>query len=129
MCSCLVLLLCLTLPVVAQVRNESAPPKHVSMEEENARAQTRWMYKNLSLEAEQYEQVNEINLTYAYKFDSIEKLKSKAAKTSAKNRIKQTKEARIKAVLTPDQYLQYVAHKEKQASQKKSPFSGSYLGQ
>lgn len=127
-CICLLIL---TSPgsVIAQIRTEpKAAPVKVSVEVEKAREQTKWMYRNLTLNTDQYEAVNEINLTYAYKFDSIEKLKSKSAKSDAKLKIRSDKEARIKSVLTPEQFTQFVAHKEKQTSQKKSPFSGTYFG-
>lgn len=115
--------------VIAQIRTEpKVTPVKVSVEVEKAREQTKWMYRNLTLNTDQYEAVNEINLTYAYKFDSIEKLKSKAAQNDAKVKIRTDKEARIKSVLSPEQFTQFIAHKEKQTSQKKSPFSGTYFG-
>ncbi len=128
-CSSVFLLLFMTLATsYAQVRTEPKPPKRTSIEEEKAREQTRWMYKNLTLGTDQYDKVNEINLTYAFQCDSLDRVKSKGAREEGRNKIKQNKEAQIKAVLTPDQFKQYVAHKEKQVSQKKSPFSGSYFG-
>ncbi len=128
-CLCAFLLLFITVATsYAQVRTEPKPPKRTSLEEEKAREQTRWMYKNLTLGSDQYEKVNEINLTYAFQYDSLDAIRSKAAREDGKLKIKQNKEAQIKAVLTPDQYKQYVVHKEKQVSQKKSPFSGTYFG-
>jgi hypothetical protein len=123
----LFMLLCIA-PVFSQIRVEPKPPKKASVEEEKAREQTRWMYKNLTLEAEQYEKINEINLTYAFQSDSLDNVRSKAARNDGKAKIKLVKEEQIKSVLTPEQYKLYVAHKEKQTSQKKSPFSGTYFG-
>jgi hypothetical protein len=125
----LVMLLFVSFPTVfSQIRTEPKPPKKTSIEEEKARVQTRWMYKNLTLGPDQYEKINEINLTYAYQSDSIDSIKNKAKRTDSKEKIKLVKDTKIKEVLTPEQYKQYVAHKEKQTSQKKSPFSGTYFG-
>ncbi len=128
-CLCIALVMLLSnSTVLAQIRVEPKPAKKASVEEEKAREQTRWMYKNLTLEAEQYEKINEINLTYAFQSDSLDNVRSKAARNDGKAKIKLVKEEQIKAVLTPEQYKLYVAHKEKQTSQKKSPFSGTYFG-
>ncbi len=114
--------------VFAQIRIEPKPPVKRSVEVEKAREQTRWMYKNLSLEPDQYEKVSATNLLYAYKSDSVEKIKSKDLKTQSLKILKESKEDQMKKILTEQQYKQYIAHKEKQTSQKKSPFTGTYLG-
>ncbi len=129
---CFIMLLSSSLVAVAQVRNEPGEKKATirrSVEEEKAREQTRWMYKNLSLETSQYEKINAINLAYAYKSDSLDKVKDKVAKKDGKLKIKQNKEEEIKKTLTEEQYKQFTAHREKQTFQKKSPFTGTYLGQ
>lgn len=128
-CVCMFFLLFIFFNITAQIRTEPKPPKKVSLEEERAREQTRWMYRNLSLEPDQYEKVNEVNLTYAFKADSLDKVRDKALRNDGKAKIKQSKEVQIKTILSPDQYKQYAAHKDKQTAQKKSPFSGTYLGQ
>ncbi len=120
---------CFSLPVVAQVRLEPKPPVKRSVEEEKAREQTRWMYKNLSLETAQYEKINAINLSFAFKSDSLDRIKNKVVRAEEKTKIKQAKEEQIKKTLTEEQYKQFTAHREKQTSQKKSPFTGTYLGQ
>ncbi len=124
-----IILLCFTFPAVGQVRIEPKPPVKRSVEEEKAREQTRWMYKNLSLESDQYEKINNINLSYAFKSDSLDHIKNKLVRTEGKLKIKQSKEEQIKKTLTEEQYKQFTAHREKQTSQKKSPFTGTYLGQ
>jgi len=113
----------------SQIRGEPdpAPVAHKpTTEEEKAREQTRWMHKNLDLELDQFMQVNNINLTYARKLDSLEKLTDKKIRNDYRQQLKAQKEQEIKTVLTPDQYKQYVAHKEKQVTLKKSPFAGTY---
>ena len=128
-CCCIALLLFLCqVPLSAQIRTEPRTIKRTSVEEEKAREQTRWMYKNLTLAPDQYDKVNEINLTYAFQADSLDHIKSKAVREDGKVKIRQTKDTQIKTVLSPEQYKQYVAHKEKQTAQKKSPFSGTYFG-
>ena len=125
----IVLLLVFSGPVHAQIRMEPAPPpKKVTSEEEKARQQTRWMNKNLDLQLEQYMKVNSINLTYAYRLDSLDRVAgNKHANVEYKAKMKETKEAELKNVLTADQYKQYQEHKEKPAVVKKSPFAaGSY---
>ena len=112
----------------AQVRVEPKPAPKRSVENEKAREQTRWMYKNLSLNTEQYEKVNDINLLYAHKCDSIDKISSTALKNGYKQQLKKEKENQLKLALTEQQFAQYSLHKDKQTSQKKSPFTGTYLG-
>ncbi len=115
--------------VVAQVRKEPlGKPMRRTVEEEKAREQTRWMFKNLSLDLDQYDKVNAINLQYAAKFDSVDKIKSPNLKTEATTKLKKSKEEEIKKVLTEQQFKQYIAHRAKQSTQKKSPFTGTYLG-
>ena len=126
--SIILLLLVTAFTSFSQVRTEPKPPRRTSIEEEKAREQTRWMYKNLTLDVEQYEKINEINLTYAFQSDSLDGVRSKPSREDGKRKIKQSKDSQIKSVLNPEQYKQYVAHKEKQTAQKKSPFSGTYFG-
>ena len=108
------------------MRKEPPVKVKVSVEEDKAREQTRWMYKNLNLAADQYEKVNEINLTYAFKIDSVEKLKLNNLKKDARNKLKLAKEARLREVLTPEQYNLFLKHKNIEQKQTKSPFSGPY---
>ena len=122
----IVLLFAVSLQVSAQIRMEPPPPpKKVTTEEEKARQQSRWMNKNLDLELEQYMKVNNINLTYARRLDSLNKLPGKGRGDYAV-KMKTTKEAELKAVLTPDQYKIYIEHREKPTTQKKSPFLSTY---
>ena len=113
----------------SQIRGEPDPVNVThkpTTEEEKAREQTRWMHRNLELELEQFMQVNNINLTYAHKLDSLDKLADRKLKSEYRQQLKAKKDQEIKMVLTPEQYKQYIAHKEKQVTLKKSPFAGTY---
>ena len=127
-CIAICLVLITSFPIFLQAQVAPAPSKvrKSSVEDEKAREQTRWMYKNLSLERDQYEKVNVANLYYAKKLDSLEKLKDKALKNTYKQKVKQERDAAIKGVLTSEQYKQYLLHKDKQTAPHKSPFTGTY---
>ena len=125
--SAILFMLTVSLQSFAQIRMEPPPPpKKITSEEEKARQQTRWMNKNLDLELEQYMKVNNINLTYAKKIDSLEKHADKRAKGDYMAKLKASKEADLRQILTPEQYKMYIAHKEKPTTQKKSPFASDY---
>ena len=113
-------------PLQAQFKIEHKLAKKISPEEEKAKDQTRWMYKNLSLDYDQYQKVNALNLAYAHNCDSIDAIKDKLPKNELKSKMRAERDALIKKTLTEQQFRQYILHKDKQSTQKKSPFTGDY---
>ena len=109
----------------AQVRMEPVPPRKISVEEEKAREQTRWMNKNLLLDVDQYEQVSYINLSFVHKFDSVEKIKDARQRVDGQKALKQKKETLFKTILTEKQFKDFLEHKEKHVDTRNSPFTGN----
>ena len=105
--------------VVAQVRRDVEKMKPF---ETKAMDETRWMMKNLSLNADQYDRAKLINFQYARRVDSIEHVHNKLVIDKIKKQIKSEKESQFRSILSDEQYSQYTAHREINTSKKKSPF-------
>ncbi len=110
--------------VFSQVRLEKENDKP-RMCEEKAKDETRWMTKNLYLNADQYDRVESLNLYYSCLLESINQLSDKGLVSKRKLELIKNKDAEFKAILSEEQYQQYKDHKEKKVEQKKSPFSGN----
>lgn len=92
--------------------------KYISAEESRAREQNKWMLQNLSLEPDQYEEASMINLQYARRCDSIEKVDKNLSK-ELRPSLKHAKDSAMQSILTPAQYKQYTTYKQKQVFRRK----------
>ena len=108
--------------VFSQVRLEKITEKP-KLCEEKAKDETRWMTRNLYLNADQYDKVQTINLYYTCLMVSLNNLSDKSLLSKKKAELLKNKDAEFKAVLSQQQFEQYKNHKEKKIEQKSSPFS------
>lgn len=108
--------------VFSQVRveKENEKPK---LCEEKAKDETRWMTRNLYLNADQYDKVQTINLYYTCLMISLNNLSDKSLINKKKAELLKNKDAEFRAVLSQQQFEQYKTHKEKKIELKSSPFS------
>jgi|GEM_PF-1487086 len=77
------------------------PKKEMPTAEERASKQTEMMKTKMGLTDDQAKKVADINLKFAKKMDEMKKMMEKA---------KSAKDADMQAVLTPEQYKQYIIH-------------------
>lgn len=75
------------------------PKKEMPTAEERAGKHTEMMTKKMGLTDDQTKKVGDINLKFAKKMDEMKKMMEKA---------KSAKDAEMQAVLTPEQYKQYI---------------------
>ena len=108
--------------VFSQVRLEKVTEKPKQCEEK-AKDETRWMTRNLYLNADQYDKVQTINLYYTCLMVSLNNLSDKSLINKKKAELLKSKDAEFKAVLSQQQFEQYKNHKDKKIEQKSSPFS------
>jgi len=119
----IVILLIQPVFVFSQVRLEKEAEKP-RMCEEKAKDETRWMTKNLYLNANQYDKIQTLNLYYTCLMESLSHLSDKGIINKKKTELLKNKDAEFKAVLSVEQFEQYKNHKEKKVEQKRSPFGG-----
>jgi hypothetical protein len=111
---------------VTELENHS--PEKSALSVQKANDLTKWMQRNLTLTLSQFGAVSHINLVYAHKEDSVDAaVKDHRLHTDAFSKLKRSKDAEFKGILTEAQYKQYVEHREYKPVLKRSPFAGNYL--
>ena len=118
----ILLLSAISAPLFSQVRveKENEKPKQC---EEKAKDETRWMTRNLYLNADQYDKVQTINLYYSCLLSSLNNLSDRSLISKKKAELLKNKDAEFKAVLSQQQFEQYKSHREKKIEVKNSPFA------
>jgi Spy/CpxP family protein refolding chaperone len=103
-CTFVYALLIMNLPAMAQ---QAAPHK---TPEQRAERQTMWMQKNLALNEEQNNKVYDIMLKHARETKANRETPPGPAKRVERREIERYKDARLRAVLTGDQFHRYKLH-------------------
>jgi hypothetical protein len=100
------LLICMF--TLAKAQDKQMPPAS-----ERASKATEWMKTNLNLTADQVSKVQDLNLKYAVKMDSLKNssLASQDKMTTMKSD-KASKDAELKGILTDEQYKTYQEKKQ-----------------
>lgn len=95
----------LTLTVSSQETGNGRTP------EERAQIQNEWMQKALNLNEEQQKKVSSINLEYAVKMEKIRAISGKAEKLRTAKELDEEKEAKLRPILTEEQFSVYLKEK------------------
>jgi len=111
---------------LAMAQNSQTPSDQMQSADVRASKMTEWMKTNLNLTGDQVNKVQEINMKYAMRMDSLKKTigdiqdRSVGIKTES-----DAKEAELKTVLNPQQFKTYLDKKNELKEKYKDKTQGS----
>ena len=98
---------------MAKTQNSQVPPDQMQSPDARASKMTEWMKTNLNLNANQVSKVQEVNMKYAFRMDSLKKSINEIPDRSVGIKSEDdAKDAELKAILTDQQFKTYLEKKK-----------------